>query len=216
MEGLTDNFDALHKLLGDDDFQRLCLEFIDTHPPSHFSIRWYGQGLVDFLRATAPYRDHPYLAELADFQWRLRGAFDAPDAEPVTMEVVGALAAADWPQMRLRFHPSLSMAAFEWDVPKIWKQLNAGAGDAVDEPHRVRPAVDWVVWRRGLENYFRSARADEAAALRAALAEQTFAEICGVLCEFHEEDQVAIYAAGLLKRWIEDEMLTGIAAGSPE
>ena len=44
----------------------------------------------------------------------------------------------------------------------------------------------------------------------------TFGEMCEALCEWHEADAVPLLAAGMLKRWIVEELLdppglTGLA-----
>jgi hypothetical protein len=40
--------------------------------------------------------------------------------------------------------------------------------------------------------------------------EKTFSEICEGLCEWVTEEQVAMHAATLLKRFINDEIITAI------
>ena len=42
-------------------------------------MRWFSQGLPEFLRATAPYRDYPVLADLAALEKALNDAFDGAD-----------------------------------------------------------------------------------------------------------------------------------------
>ena len=39
----------------------------------------------------------------------------------------------------------------------------------------------------------------------------TFGEMCETLCEWHDAGEVPLVAAGMLKRWLTEEMLTAIA-----
>jgi hypothetical protein len=51
---------------------------------------------------------------------------------------------------------------------------------------------------------------DEAAALEVVRGGDSFGEMCEALCEWHEADTVPLVAAGMLKRWIVEELLTGL------
>ncbi len=206
IECLEDNYDALHTLLGDDQFVALCQAYVDAHPPHHFSIRWYGDRLADFARVNAPYRDHPYVAELAAFQWTLLEAFDAADRTPVALAEVASIAPTEWPGMRLAFHPSVRRLDLRWNVPTIWSQIDQGH-DPVDAP-REGDGVSWLVWRQDLQQHFRSLDPDEAWAIDRAREGASFEELCEGLCSWHDESGVPVHAAGLLKRWINDGLVT--------
>lgn len=68
----------------------------------------------------------------------------------------------------------------------------------------------WVVWRQDLKNFFRSLSVDEAWALDAVRNGETFATVCEGLCEWIDPQNVALHAAGLMKQWITDSMVSGI------
>ena len=40
------NYPALHRLLGDQDFGKLCSDYLRQHPPVHASIRWFGDAML--------------------------------------------------------------------------------------------------------------------------------------------------------------------------
>jgi hypothetical protein len=69
----------------------------------------------------------------------------------------------------------------------------------------------WLIWRQHLKTYFRSASVDEGWAIDAALGGGDFANICEGLCEWIDAQNVASHSAGLLKRWVTDGMISGIA-----
>ncbi|OGI49418.1 MAG: hypothetical protein A3E57_01595 [Candidatus Muproteobacteria bacterium RIFCSPHIGHO2_12_FULL_60_33] len=56
-------------------------------------------------------------------------------------------------------------------------------------------------------------RVDEAWALDAARTGESFATICEGLCEWIDTQNVALHAAGLMKQWIADGIVSGIATG---
>src|SRR5579871_673370 len=77
LEVLGDNYTGLHSLLGDEQFDEMGRAYIDAHPSTHPSVRWFSRHLEIFLKDTSPYDEHPYLAEMAAFEWAQGLVFDA-------------------------------------------------------------------------------------------------------------------------------------------
>lgn len=208
LEALEDNYPALHTLLGDEEFDRLGRRYIDAHPSTHPSIRWFGGKMHELLREETPYRDQPVLSEMALFEWTLRGAFDASDDPVCSIEAMAALSTDAWPGMRLQFHPSVTRLDLVWNVATLWKQIDQNK--TPDNPEAGEYPVPWIIWRQNLRQFFRSLSVDEGWALDAMMGGQNFGDICGGLCEWIDEQNVALHAAGLLKQWIGDGMVTSI------
>lgn len=209
LEALATDFPAVQALAGADQFDRLGRAYIDAHPSSHFSLRWFARDLERFLRQTPPYREHPELAELAAFEWAMTLVFDAPDRALLTVADMAAIPAESWAGLRLAPHPAVQRLDLHWNVPIFWKAV-----DADQEPEALQRSevpIAWVLWRQELKTYFRSLAVDEAYALDAVRAGRTFADICQGLCEWLDEAHVAVHAAGLLKRWIMDGLIHKIA-----
>jgi hypothetical protein len=75
---------------------------------------------------------------------------------------------------------------------------------------RSADAIEWLIWRRDLENYFRSLDSVEAAALDAALAGRNFAQICEALAFELPEGEVPLRAASLIATWLDTGLLAGL------
>ena len=90
LEALDTDYTGLHTLMGDDEFDAMGRTYIDAYPSAHFSLRWYGGHLSEFLRTVEPYSKYPVFAEMATFEWSKCTAFDAPDSTvsvPVALSV---------------------------------------------------------------------------------------------------------------------------------
>ncbi len=210
LEALGTNFPRLKLVLGDDDFDRMGRGYIAATPPRHFSIRWYGDKLPQYLAGTAPWRDAPALAELAGFEWALASCFDAADARPVEAPAIGAIAPTDWPGMTLAFHPSLRVFVSRWTVPELWNALETARDDApAPKPSLRQKPVPFVLWRHEAQTLFRSLPDDEAAVLASAREGQAFASLCELLAAFVPEDQAGNRAAALLLGWVQQGWITG-------
>lgn len=208
IECLQDSYSALHTVLGDDEFERLCRSYIESFTPHHYSVRWYGDRLSKFLGEIAPYRDHPYLAELAEFEWKLMDAFDAPDVQPVAVEDMAAIAPDQWPQLTFALHPSLRRLDLAWNVAAMRSAIDQERDPPA--PEKGNQALPWIIWRRQLRQFFRSMAADEAWMLGQVRDGEDFATVCAGLCQWKPESEVAVHAAGLLKQWITDGLITRI------
>ena len=222
LEALDANYPVLHAWIGDEEFEQLGLAYLDAHPSTHFSIRYFGHRLPEFL-VTEAYRDRPYLSEMAALEWALSEAFDADDGAVMSIEDMASIPPDAWPAMRFRFHASVRRLNLHWNVPPIWRAINQnidaeknGAGPLTDVPAPLAGEYpqSWLIWRQELKTYFRSLPVDEAWAIDTAIAAGTFAEICEGLVEWIDAQNVALHAAGLLKRWIIDGMIDNISPGN--
>ena len=208
LEVLGQDYPGLHALAGDDRFRRLGLEYVAAHPSHHPSIRWFGAHLPAFLRSTAPWRDHPVLGEMAEFEWAKGELLDAADSPVIGVEDIAAIPPERWAGIRPRLKPAVRRLALEWNVPALWKALD---GDEEPPPSaRAESAVDWLLWRDGLVVRWRSIEPDEAWALRRCDAGDDFGSICAGLCERIGEEAAAFRAATCLKQWAADGALEAV------
>ena len=199
-EALRTNYPAVHQLLGDDDFDRLALCYLQAHPPAQASIRWFGAQLAGFMSGEVPYSAVPAMAELAEFEWALRHTVDAADAVMLTPDYLHTLTPTAWANLRLDLHPSLSILSLHWNAPHIWRALN----NSESPPAPVAQAGDWLVYRQpDLVSGWRSAAALEIAALRAIARGLSFADLCAALCELMADvDAAPMAAATFLRDWV--------------
>jgi hypothetical protein len=206
-DALASTFPRLQQLLGQDEFAKVAGEYIDLSPSSFPSIRWFGDRLPSLLDRA--YRAQPWICELARWEWAIASSFDATDAAPIGVDVLGAVAPENWPTLQFEFHPSVQVVRLKTNAPTLFKALSDDApapqGVKLDEPQA------WLIWRELLKTQYRSLGADEAAALEHARTGGTFETLCDVLCQWHEPAAVPMQAAGMLKRWVLDQMIVAAA-----
>jgi hypothetical protein len=208
IEALETDFVALRAVLGPGRFESLCRAYIDAYPSDHYSLRYFGRHLARFLAQTEPWRNEPLLAELARFEWALVDAFDAADSEVATPQDMAGFSPEQWPGLVFRPHASVQRLDLEWNVPFLWQANDRK--QALPAAERAPHLLGWVVWRQGLQNYFRSLDAAEAFALDAVLRGDYFAAICEGLTEWIDAQNVAAHAAGLLRLWLTDGLIREI------
>lgn len=206
IDGIGANFPQLQAVLGDEAFDALALEYIDAHPSRHFSIRWFGAQLSDYLQATRP--TQPWFAELAHWEWTLTEVFDAPDATPIDASVLASVEPERWWTLRFELHPSMRRLHLLTNAQGIYKALVEEADPP--EPALLETAQDWLLWRQQLSSQFRSIAASEARALELVRADGTFEDVCESLCEWYAEEEVPAQAATLLKGWVAEGLIVAV------
>lgn len=208
IEALEANFPVLQELLGDTDFATLGTAYVRAHPSPYFSIRYYGDGLADFLATDDRYASAPVLAELARWEWAMSEVFDAADAEPIRSDALARVAPQEWADLCFDFHPSVRRLALLWNAPQIWKAVSEET-----EPPEVTlhlEPMEWLLWRQDLRTWFRSLSAAEAAALEVARDGQPFGELCARLSADLDAEQAPAKAAGFLREWVESGLITAV------
>jgi len=202
IEALQDSYPALHTLMGDDDFESLCLEYIDHYPSKHFSIRYFGSYLADFLCQNQDYANSELLQEMAQFEWALRGSFDSKDQLVLNLGDLSQIAPEQWSDLTFCLHPSLRILKLNWNVPSLWKAIEQEADP--QSPQKTQSSITWIIWRPKLETHFRSMSIEEAEGFDLIKQGKSFGELCESMAKVVKPEDAATQAATFLARWIED------------
>jgi len=192
---LRDNFEVLPLVMGDDAFEALANAYIAAHPSRHYSLRWYGDRLCDFMATHDALVDHPALLDLARMETALRHAFDAEPASLLTAEALSAVPAPEWADLQFRLHPSVRLLDLHWAVGPIWHALKSGQTD-MDAPEALDHHM--LVWRLGMNTQWKSLTPMKTVFVKGLLAHRSFGLLCETLAERVGEEQAAVTAVALL------------------
>jgi len=203
---LKDDYAALAHWMGDAGFNDLTALYLMAHPSRHPSIAYVGERVAEFVRdhpAAQPFRKRfPWAADLADLEWALQRAFDAPDAEPLAAAALAALDPEDWAELELRADPSLRLLQLEWPAEALRRRFER------DEPAQLERLVAErqrvLVWRRGERVAYRPVDADEGQALQLICAGIPFGDLCEQATDWVGEEEAPGWAAAWLSRWLAD------------
>ncbi len=206
---LAIDYSTIEKHLGREDFENLALDYLKVYPSQHPSVRWFGAHFCEYLEKHCDRDDHEFLSELAKFEWAQGLVFDADNETGLfQLEDMAKVPPKSWPTLTLEFKPALQWLDLHWNVCPYSVAIDAG--ETTPEPQREEIPLRWLLWRKNRNPNWRSLDVHEAWAIEAAHQGTNFAEICEGLCEWISEDQVAMTAAGLLKQWIDDELVASI------
>ena len=202
---LRDVIDTDHELLsfylGDDLFDQLVAGYIDTHPSTYPSLRDFCCEIPAYLKTTPPFSDHPILGELARFERTLLFAFDANDATVADMSELSGVPLDKWPNIQVRFHPSVQLFETNTNCVETWRALK----QKTTPPEAIRiEDVAWIVWRTFERiTEFRSLAVSEIVMIKTFLQGGTLAGVCEELLDYHKEDEVSEIAVKYISQWIQ-------------
>lgn len=206
IEVLTTDYPGLMAMAGPADFDHVARAYIAAHPSRHRSVRWFGEGLADFLARTPPYNASPAAAEMARFEWALGEAFDSANVAPIAAGALMALPPEAWETLAFTTLPSLHRCTFAFEVAQAWQRRDEVEPGDLEVAHADEP-VTWAIWRPERVSNFRSLDPDEAAMLGALVAGRAFPELCEAVAPFTGDDHAPARAAGLLRAWVEGGMI---------
>ena len=210
-EVMANDYPAVLMAIGDARFDALTDDYIQAHPSHYFSLRDFGRHLPGFvsglIQKDAAWQDMYWLVELALFEWTLGQAFDAADASLFTEQDMAAIPPEAWPELTFSLHPSVHRLNLEWNIPEMWQALTADEPTPIDA-ERDSPSP-WLIWREQLVTRFRSMQTDEQQALDIVAKGGSFNDMCEALAMLMPEDEVPLRAAGLLKGWLAQGLISG-------
>jgi hypothetical protein len=217
---LYEDHPGLRALLGDDDFEALAREFVEANPPKNRNARWYTTGLPDYMAAAPQWRDDRRALSMALFERAMVDAFDAPNAETLTLQALAGFAPEDSPRFVFEFHPSLILLELSAGTMAAYQASDEGEEGGGDEALGEAEGAETfapdanetvAIWRCNEETAFRELEGDEYVALNEARAGRTFGDICQ-MAAFQQSGEIAPERlAQFLASWFEDGMVVGVS-----
>lgn len=198
LESLGEDFAAVKRAAGEDEFRRLIADYLIAHPSESYNISDAGHLLAEFAAKHELSERFPFIGDLCRVEWAALRAL-LTDRLPAPKPEAFALSAEDWQRARLVLDPTLTLLETSWDVRESWEKRLAPA-DAAQPAKRV---CCLAVWRDA--HWARVAAFDEAAwrTLRRLSEGRPLSEA------FHaaaSPEQVQSWFAG----WLSQEIIKGV------
>lgn len=203
IDALAANYPRLQQLVGAEPFGNLAQRYLHEHPSTNTSVRWFGDQFARFL--ADHFDDQPALAELAEWEWAIANAFDAADTPPLAEDDLARIEPDQWPTLEFQLHSSARLLSLSTNAPALFKALSTDQSPPA--PQSAGRPQSWLIWRQELAPHYRPVADEEAALLQRLLAGATFEQLCELLCEWHEAEDVPARAALSLKTWIREQLL---------
>jgi hypothetical protein len=210
VEAMGNDHELLHAYLGDEMFGEMGHAYVKARPSEHPNLRWFSQGLPEFLKSAEPYSNYPVLSDLAALEKALNDAFDGEDAPVVALSDMAGFAPEAWNDLKFVAHPTVARLDLSTNASAIWLALkneeDPPEAEALTEPSRL------LVWRQDVTPMFRELSTEEAMMWDEAADGIPFGVLCEMLATYDDPDGAAARGAGYLHGWVTSGLLTGVTA----
>jgi hypothetical protein len=210
VEAMGNDHELLHAYLGDEMFDEMGHAYVKARPSQHPNLRWFSQGLPEFLKSAEPYSDYPVLSDLASLEKALNDAFDGEDAPTLGLADLAGFAPEVWNDLRFSAHPTVARLDLSTNASAIWLALKNDESppdaELLAEPSRL------LIWRQDVTPMFRELSAEEAMMWDEAARKIPFGVLCAMLATYDDPDGAAARGAGYLHGWVTSGLLAGVTA----
>jgi hypothetical protein len=198
------DYPVLKKIVGAKRFEKLARTYVNAYPSHSFSIRIFGRYFSEFLanQKTAV----PAHAEMATLEWAISQAIDAPDGPHLTFSELAKIPAESWIDMCFKLHPSVSALPCFYNVTSVWRAVNQNQ----QKPrwHYKKKPQYCLVWRYQQRPYFIELSNAEYAFYKAVQKGKTFLQLCEVLTNYFDEEEIPPFASSTLQKWVNQGLLS--------
>lgn len=206
---LGDAYPVLRQLVGEEFFAGLACAYGMAAPSQSPDLAGFGARFAGFLESFAPAAPYPYLPDTARLEWAVHRAHLAPDAPPLGLDALAAMAPESLDAARFILHPSVAQLDSGWAIAALWQAHQPG-GPAL--PARVDAPCSALVVRRGWRVEVVELGAPQAAALARLAAGASFGEAIDALLAAASADAAAPDIGAMLRSWFGLGVVSAIAA----
>jgi len=115
-EALAHDFPVLLAFMGEGAFGREMAAYLKACPSTSPSLRYIGERLPEYLSA----QGKSLLAGFARLEWAILKAFDAADADSLTVDAMANIPPGSWQGLHFELHPSVSLLEIPSHVIDVW------------------------------------------------------------------------------------------------
>ena len=146
-KALALEFPVIQRLVGQDYFQHLALEFQANHPSRSGNLNHIGQQFPQFLGGLLGGTRYAYLSDVAALEWAYLVAMGAPEATPLDPSVLLKFSPDTFAELRFTLHPACRLVRSVYPVLRIWQANQSEVADI--EIIDLDSGPDQILVRRG-------------------------------------------------------------------
>jgi hypothetical protein len=146
IKALAIGFPVIEKLVGEEYFRQLALDFLSAHPSRAGNLHHIGAPFPAFLRTRFAETEYAYLADVAALEWACEEALIAPDAAAISAENLREIDPAHYEDLRFDLHPACALVQSPYPIVHIWRANQPDA--ASDDPINLAEGGDNVLVAR--------------------------------------------------------------------
>lgn len=118
LDNLAEDFPLLRQYLGDDLFFSTMQQYVQTYPPSSFTLLFIGQKLQTFLLQSYQKEDAGLIQDIVAFEWAKIESFAAENSASFEPNILNKSQKKHLSELALILHPSVRVLDLRFPVQK--------------------------------------------------------------------------------------------------
>lgn len=118
LDNLAEDFPLLRQYLGEDRFLSTMQQYIQTYPPSSFTLLFIGQNLQSFLLQNYQKEDASLIQDIVAFEWAKIESFAAENSACFDPTLLNESQKQQLSELALTLHPSVRILDLHFPVHK--------------------------------------------------------------------------------------------------
>jgi hypothetical protein len=148
IKALALEFPVIQRLVGEDYFRQLAMEFLQAHPSRAGDLQAIGAPFPNYLRIRFTGTEYAYLPDVAQLEWAYEQAAIGADAPSFDVRSLTRVAPEFYGGLRFELHPACHLVRSAFPVLRIW-QVNQPDADSEQSVDLSAGPDHIATWRAG-------------------------------------------------------------------
>ncbi|MEK2646481.1 DNA-binding domain-containing protein [Bdellovibrio sp. BCCA] len=127
---LREIYEASSWVLGEDEFHNASRKYINAQPSRSYNLSDYGHEFPEHLQMSSLGTAHPFLYDLARFEWTFKNMYHTPTSDPFPAEEIQALLNSE--DFKVHFIEGMDIFQSPYAIYEIWRRRNDPSGTIQD------------------------------------------------------------------------------------
>jgi len=186
-------YPVVNRLVGDDFFKFMAVEYIKKHPSKSGNLHDFGDQFPIFITSFEPANKLVYLGDVARLEWLYHTVFHAADSPEFNLEKLEQIDKKYYDRLVFKPNPASQLFESAFPVLEIWQANQDNQYQDGTEPDVVninQGGTRLLIIRRGLDVEFQTLELEEYAFLRAIFDGSNFFTACDAAAQDNPECNV--------------------------
>lgn len=193
-KALEEIYPVCRKLVGDNFFAAMALEYIRDNPSTSPDLTDFGSNFNQFIANFEPADSLPYFADVAELEWQWHRVFNGTNSASIGIDSLADLNPEEQLNLRFKMSDNIGLKRSSYPVHRIW-QVNQEGHESDDIINLDDGGIRMVVWRDELTMRIDPLNESEWTLINAVRSGKKFEEICRIFSAMNEEDLIGQFLA---------------------
>lgn len=207
---LGNDFELIQWILGKEKFESLVNDFITIHPSQEYNINNLGKSFSQYIIRHVITQEHPFLPELADYEWSLGYSQMLEKKQPADFSQLQSVSMEKWMDARFEFQPNLLLMQSKWAFQELHKKFSEKKSFSMDMLES-KPSY-FIFYQKEDGSYASSIEANEYKTLSLLIEKSSLGDVL----ETMESEEMVQSVFSWFQKWQEKEWITNVHFESHE